>query len=445
MLHYYFAVSVFLPCFLYANALPGHRISIVSRHSLQGDPDACTFNSTFLQAEHTLISGKYQYASLFIQGIPIPDPDNYYTSNDTNSSNAPILPNPISAIIKPVVANLTDFVDGVIDVLYYSSINIGTPFQTLTVDIDTGSADLWFPAHCPSCIRDQFVPDESSSYINKKRKFSVVYGSGSVKGVLATETVMLAGVTVQNQTFGAVSRTTDDFNYFPNDGLLGMAFGSIARCKQPTLFENMMAAGLVEARMFSVHLTRKREKGSEASGSLCLGCWDATKAREKPLYIAVKSETYWTVFMDAVIVGQQRKSFASLKLNAVIDTGTTLIYVSRLVAEQLYMMIPGSSPADDVGQGMYKYPCDSEVNIALVFDGHKFPIDRRDFVLGKIDANSSYCVGGVLSHDGSGLDANLVIVGAVFIKSYYTTFDYGPRSGKARIGFAKSINQDIIN
>ncbi|KAK0241872.1 aspartic peptidase domain-containing protein [Armillaria nabsnona] len=441
MLHYYLVVSVFLSFFLYANALPGHRISIVSRDSLQSDPDACTFNSTFLQAERTLISGKYQYAMLFIQGVPIPDPDNYYTSNDTSSPESPVLPNPISAIIKPVVANLTDFVDGSIDVLYYGSINIGTPFQTLTVDIDTGSADLWFPVHCPSCIRDQFVPGESSSYVNKRRKFSVVYGSGTVKGVLATETVTLAGVAVQNQTFGAVSRTTDDFNYFPNDGLLGMAFGSIARCKQPTLFENMMTAGLVEARMFSVHLTRKREKGSE----LCLGCWDATKAREKPLYIAVKSETYWTVFMDAVIVGKQQKSLASLKLNAVIDTGTTLIYASRLVTEQLYMMIPGSSPADDVGQGMYKYPCDSEVNIALVFDGHKFSIDPRDFVLGKIDVNSSYCVGGVLSHDGSGLDANLVIVGALFLKSYYTMFDYGPRSGKARIGFAKSINQDIIS
>ncbi|KAK0225834.1 aspartic peptidase domain-containing protein [Armillaria fumosa] len=440
MLHYYLAVSVFLPCFIYA--LPGHRISIVSRRSLQGsDPDACTFNSTVLQAELRLISGKYQYASLFIQGVPIPDPDNYYTSNDTSSPKSPILPTPISAIIKPVVANLTDFVEGAIDVLYYGSIDIGTPFQTLTVDIDTGSADLWVPVHCPSCVRDQFVPDRSSSYVNERRKFSVVYGSGSVKGVLATETVTLAGVTVQNQTFGAVSRTTDDFNYFPNDGLLGMAFGSIARCKQPTLFENLMTAGSVKRRMFSVHLTREQEKGSE----LCLGCWDATKAREKPLYIAVKSETYWTVFMDAVIVGQQQKSLASLKLNAVIDTGTTLIYASRLVTEQLYMMIPGSSRADDVGQGMYKYPCNAEVNIALVFDGHKFPIDRRDFVLGKIDAGSSYCVGGVLSHDGSGLDANLVIVGAVFIKSYYTTFDYGSRSGKARIGFAKSINQDIIS
>ncbi len=138
---------------------------------------------------------------LFIQGVPIPDPDNYYMSNDTGSSNAPILPNPISAIIKPVVANLTDFVDGVIDVLYYGSINIGTPFQTLTVDIDTGSADLWFPVHCPSCIRDQFVPDESSSYVNKRRKFSVVYVSNSNHSRSRVLTAIIIGL--RNRQRGA--------------------------------------------------------------------------------------------------------------------------------------------------------------------------------------------------------------------------------------------------
>ncbi|KAK0212923.1 acid protease [Desarmillaria ectypa] len=442
MLHYYLAVSVFLPYFLSANASPGYILPIVSRHSLQGDPNALASNSAFLRAERRLLRAKYKFAQFFIKGVQIPDTYFFDASNDTGSAQSPVLPpNPISTIIKPVVASLTDFIDGTIDMLYYSSISIGTPFQTLTVDIDTGSADLWFPANCPFCIRDQFVPEKSSSYINKRRKFSVIYGSGSVGGVLATETIKFAGIAVQNQTFGAVSRTTDDFNYFPNDGLLGMAFGSIARCKQPTLFENMMAAGLVEARMFSVYLTRKQETGSE----LCLGCWDTTKAREKPLYISVKSETYWTVFMDAVVVGHQQKSLVSLELNAIIDTGTTLIYASRLVTDELYMMIPGSSRADDLGQGMYKYPCDSEVNVALVFNGHKFYIDRRDFDLGKTDNNSSYCVGGVLSHDGSGLDADLVIVGGVFLKSYYTTFDFGPHPGEARIGFAKSINQEILS
>ncbi|KAK0209326.1 aspartic peptidase, partial [Desarmillaria ectypa] len=150
-----------------------------------------------------------------------------------------------------------------IDMLCYNPISIGTPFQTHTVEIDTGSAELWFPENCPFCIRDQFVTEKSCSYVDKIRKLWVVYGSESVRGVPATETIKFAGVTIENQTFGTVSRTTDNFNYFTNDGLLRMAFRSIACCKEPTLFENIMAAGSVETRMFSAYLTSKQETGSE--------------------------------------------------------------------------------------------------------------------------------------------------------------------------------------
>ena len=38
---------------------------------------------------------------------------------------------------------LTDYVHANMDYLYYANLQIGTPPQALTVDIDTGSADLW--------------------------------------------------------------------------------------------------------------------------------------------------------------------------------------------------------------------------------------------------------------------------------------------------------------
>lgn len=49
--------------------------------------------------------------------------------------------NAASANSAPVP--LIDYMSGNMDVLYYGPIQMGTGNQRLTVDIDTGSADLW--------------------------------------------------------------------------------------------------------------------------------------------------------------------------------------------------------------------------------------------------------------------------------------------------------------
>lgn len=70
---------------------------------------------------------------------------------------------------------MQDDIQSGMDVSYYGSLQFGTPLQDLTVSVDTGSADLWIPATCPSCSGAQFAPAASSSYRDKKKKVSLVY------------------------------------------------------------------------------------------------------------------------------------------------------------------------------------------------------------------------------------------------------------------------------
>lgn len=94
-------------------------------------------------------------------------------------------------------------------------------------------------------------------------KLNSFQGSGEVSAVLAMDVVAVQGLSYHNQTFGAVKSESGDFNDYPNSGLLGMAFSSIAISGQPTFFENLIKHKSLAAPMFSVHLTRGEERGSE--------------------------------------------------------------------------------------------------------------------------------------------------------------------------------------
>jgi hypothetical protein len=70
---------------------------------------------------------------------------------------------------------LQDEVSGALDILYYGPAHFGTPSQTLTVDVDTGSADLWVPAKCGNCHGHQFDAGHSSTFRSTNQDFSVTY------------------------------------------------------------------------------------------------------------------------------------------------------------------------------------------------------------------------------------------------------------------------------
>jgi hypothetical protein len=93
-------------------------------------------------------------------------------------------------------------------------------------------------------------------------------GTGKVSGKVVTDVVSIAGLTIADQAFGLVNNQSDEFGKQPNDGLIGMAFGTIAQCRQPTFFENLIKERKIAAPLFSVHLSRHEEKGSSVRISI---------------------------------------------------------------------------------------------------------------------------------------------------------------------------------
>jgi len=67
-----------------------------------------------------------------------------------------------------------------------------------------------------------------------------------------TDVVSIPGLTINNQAFGSVNNQSYEFVKQPNDGLIGVAFGTIAQSRQPTFFENLIKERKIAAPLFSV-------------------------------------------------------------------------------------------------------------------------------------------------------------------------------------------------
>ena len=167
----------------------------------------------------------------------------------------------------------------------------------------------------------------SSSYVKNDTKFSIQYGTGSLVGVISQDTVQFGGLTVPNQGF---AQATDEpgitFLVAKFDGILGMAWPSIAVDGTPPVFNNMLAQNVLTAAeaMFGFWLNRT-ENTSGASvngGELTLGGFDSSHYQGELQWVPLTNETYWEFALDELSVGDVSYQKGG---RAICDTGTSLL------------------------------------------------------------------------------------------------------------------------
>jgi hypothetical protein len=136
------------------------------------------------------------------------------------------------------------------DSQYLCPVQIGTPPQTVNLNFDTGSSDLWvFSNETPiTQVRGQAIVDIRNSTTAKRvtgASWEVRYGDGSnSRGNVYTDTVTIGGITVENQAIESATQVSPSFTRnAAQSGLVGLAFGIINTVKpaaQKTFFENAL-------------------------------------------------------------------------------------------------------------------------------------------------------------------------------------------------------------
>lgn len=299
--------------------------------------------------------------------------------------------------------------------LWQGAVSVGTPLDVFSgkdpscpanferspqksVDFDTGSSDFFLPG--PDCTENceghkVFNPEESRTSIDQHRTFTIEFADGSVvAGEVFEDTVSLGGLNATSQAVGVATEYSEGFAIaeFPPDGLLGMAFESIAQTQSSPVFQTLVEQGQTTIPVFGFTLL-------ENGGELFLGGTDTT-AFTGPLtftpLIVTNPPAFWEITVQSVSVGGVH--VVTAVQDAIVDTGTTLLIVDPESATKIYARIPNSRNADDeIGEGFFIFPCNEDVPpITFTIATKQFTLSQETFNFGPVEAGSNDCVGGIM-------------------------------------------------
>jgi hypothetical protein len=288
--------------------------------------------------------------------------------------------------------------------------------------LDSGSSALWVMGQdCSSsaCSGHQL----SSSDNTTNDAFSLSYNSGDVSGVLASEQMQFAGMTL-DVTIGLASQTSDDFGKYPMDGILGLArSASGTDFDGKTFLEIVQGAGQLPANVFGVWLDRA---GGEKDGEINFGAPDTSRFQGDLNYLATDDNMQqWQIPADDILVNGNSAGLTGR--SAVVDTGTTYMFVPPSDADAIFKNIQGAELPS--GNDMYNIPCDTTANISLVFNKVAYEISPKDYVGPSVSDGVCYThIIGMAAVDG---DESTWLLGDTFLKNVYTVFD----ADQNRVGF----------
>lgn len=301
-------------------------------------------------------------------------------------------------------------------VQFYGAISLGTPAQEFQVIYDTGSSNLWIPAHnCSlSCLlKKRYQPSSSSTNKPDGREFKIMYGSGPVSGHMIADTVAIGNFSGPQGFAGITDASGLGLAYALSkwDGICGMAWPSISvNGVEPPMF-SIAKANPGFANKFAFYLPQK----DSDEGDLVLGGYDSRHVDGELVRVDLTTKTYWTADMTGASIGGQNISAA---VTVIVDSGTSMMTVPKALHSTIMTMLNAKA----VINGQYSVECSAVPTlpaIVLTIGGKEWVLRGKDYIIG----DDSTCIVGIMGLDLPGPIGPAWILGDVFMKRVYTVFD----------------------
>jgi hypothetical protein len=342
---------------------------------------------------------------------------------------------------------------------YAGTLSIGTPPQDFSLIFDTGSSVkstqwLWVPEVSCSChsADSYFDPNASLTYSTTNELVPLAYGRGLAFGILSSDTMSIGGVSATNQTFILVQKDSD-FDGMSADGLFGLGFDKLSD-NYTTLVRNLKRQGHISSAVFSIYLSdnefgrlsypyspqsSEKPSATDVSGpqmeylasNIIIGGYDletyGNNATESQInYLKVYQETgYWAVALDSIDFGDHKLSYGGQI--AILDTGTSLILGPSVLVDSLFVFMKSRySCRKEADSELLTCPCNQAYpSLSFELEGIFFEVPPSSYF---------YPIAGSCVLLITSFEANVWILGDVFLRNYYTIYDMD----KSRVGLVGS-------
>lgn len=302
------------------------------------------------------------------------------------------------------------------DFSYFVEVKFGAEDKSLYMLLDTGASTTWVMGHdCGSeaCTKhNSFGPDDSSTFKDTGKSFSIMYGTGEVSGNIITDRMSVADITA-TLDFGLANITSEEFNRFPFEGILGMS------TSKDSFFSALKDSGALESNVIGISLGRASDGVND--GEISFGALNEDKYEGDITYADLVSDNSWAVSLDDVVVDGQ--SVGITGKTAYLDTGTTYAFAPPDQVKTLFSKVSGASSSDGT---TYTIPCDSKVAVGFTFAGKTWDVSMADLISAPSNGKCTANIFGMEVVKGSWL------LGDMFLKNVYSVYDMD----KSRIGFA---------
>lgn len=337
-------------------------------------------------------------------------------------------------------ATTTRLVDSQNDNAWFAPIAFGTPGQTLTIFIDSGSADtVVYDASCSTCQLNNhtaFITSQSSTYVASNTSFSTQYGDGTtLTGKLGRDVVSLtSSLEATNQLIAVIDHRSGGSDTHAWDGIVGIGPDQLSFVPDNvTPLSNVIKQGKLKNPLVGIALVKQNKlTGNPGGGEYRWGEVNTDYVSGNIVYAPVTSSFFWGTDMTGIFVDGKQIMSSTDAPRALFDTGTTLIYTSDDAAKAIHAQMAGSSL--DTQTGVWYVVCDSLLNVNVFFEigGVHWGVPAGDISFQDSGRNDGLCVSGI-----QGGSETFTLLGDVFIKNHYLVLNYGSTSAyKLVVGLA---------